>query len=333
MKKLDEKLDELFSNLEFKEFTCSDVESKLTPQEKIHHNKIQSYISQIKELLENTMLRYSENAVNINLVFSIFDDFKITRETIKTEPFFSLGLNKIEPIFELFDIISSPDIRVNYYKLIIASERYFQSESTKVNCDLIASVFFDYLYIIKIKEIYNQLDLEIKSEISLLLNDLEATIQNAHSFWDIKNVKEEIGKKSIIHKGKASPLEYHFSSNDIKSIEESISKFLEIETELLKGKLTKETIGILIDIIKIYKSINLADKTLERLSDSFSDKLKVPLSKKALFLNEALVIYGHPVGITLFEADILLNKNNNYTEDNLKRQIIRNIKSLVNNLK
>lgn len=326
------KLDEFFSKIEFKEVANPEMESTLTQDEIKSFNELQILLAEIKQIFDKTILLKSKYVVNINLLYSIFEHFKITRETVNIEPLLGLGYNKFELIFDVFDLIKNPLIIDNYSKLILLSEKYFQSNCKLIDCSVIASVFYDYSCLIKTKEIYDKLDFEIKSEVTMLFSDLETSIRNVHAFWDSENVRNDLGKKAIIPKGKESPIQYHFSSRDVKSIEDSISKFLKIESEVLKGKLTKETFGILVDVITISKSINFTEKTLEGLVNAFSDDLMVSASKKALFLNEVLVLYQHPVGLSEIEADNLLNKNNSFTEDSLKRQIIRNVKSIIKNL-
>ena len=330
-------LDEIVSKMKFKDVDLSAIYNELPQEDKEMLGLSEIITLEVKEFIMNSAYPKSQFLEPTLKVSRIFEIYGIDKEKIKEEPFKSQNYDLFHGIFEVLEVLENSKFYEDCpSKLIEITKEKFPLESDSFDHYWTLSIFLDYSILKRIENFYKGLSPEVKNEFLDIIKKFECDIDNfINSLNDFK--EEELKyKKTHTFTGKYSFFKYRLTDEMLEAFKKSIKNTKdnidEWNNEIFDNFLNVETLKLILDLIEKFKFDDFLDKPLENLSKIFPEDLKSSLSKKAVYLNEVLVIFEHPLGIKEEGKSVYLNKEH-LTEDDVRRLIIRNITSKVKGLK
>ncbi len=328
----DKVLDELIQSIEMKKISIEDAIKVLNESEQRTLSEVEYLRFWLRLSIPKTFYKNSILAEDAYVYNRLFEYLKIlaTNESLKLE------VKKIESVFVINDFLSDDKLHQYYFENIkLITDKNFPKFKDSFDYELVFGKFFDYLIVRHIVEAYEEFDSSIKTEYTNLFKTIEVAINNLIQGWDGINEEELIFKKTHTFRGKHDFFEFHLTESMIESFKESLRNsketLNEINLNIIEG-IGKKQVEMFYKLVKLFNFNDFLNKPLENLAEVFPKDLKETKVKKALYINDLLVLFKHPEAYDDKKISFLLKGEtiNNYAVDTyIKRMVV----SIVKNLK
>lgn len=209
------------------------------------------------------------------------------------------------------------------YELINSFNKENKIEETNFfEVQKIYSEFFDYYLLNTLKNSYYSLNYDIKNQFNNIILDFVVSLKNASSFWDIKmkDVNDFTGKKAI-SQIKNKFLSVYLTPDFMNDLLTIVGKYQELDDKVFNNSLNGE---ILMEFADLVERFNLLESIkFDKTKEVFQNMTTIKHRKKMLLMHEILVLFEHPLALSLEKEEEFFKINENSSKQSLLQRQIR----------